>query len=62
MGFHCNREVTKTDDKKMASLARNSLMTDLGLTIYHCKDNIIPRNLITFVQYCQDVSPSQLDL
>ena len=31
MGFHCNREATKTDDKKMDSLARNSLMTDLGL-------------------------------
>ena len=29
MGGLCNQEVTKQDDKKMASLARNSLMTDL---------------------------------
>ena len=30
MGCHCNREVTKQDDKKKDSLARNSLMADLG--------------------------------
>lgn len=28
MGFHCNQETTKHDDKKMALLARNSLMSN----------------------------------